>query len=152
MKRRIVALFMGGCFLAGCLIPEGQRTGNRPADDGRPEKVTLETTGYCSCGSCCGWRRNWRFQPVYASGNLKGRPKEVGVTASGSRARHGTIAADTDMFPFGTMMEVPGYGSGVVEDRGAAIRDRHIDLYFASHRQALEWGRKTVTVTVWGHR
>ena len=135
--------------MAGCLLLDGQRTRNRPAAGTRPEEVTLETTGYCSCGTCCGWKRNWLFRPVFASGHLKGQPKKVGVTATGRRARRGTIAADTDVFPFGTRMEVPGYGSGIVEDRGSAIRGRHIDLYFSSHRQALEWGRKTVTVTVW---
>lgn len=30
----------------------------------------------------------------------------------------GTIAADTKYYPFGTRMEIPDYGQGVVEDRG----------------------------------
>lgn len=61
----------------------------------------------------------------------------------------GTIAADTAYYPFGTRMYVPGYGWGVVEDRGGAIKgSRRIDLYFDSHRKALQWGRKKVGVTV----
>ena len=36
----------------------------------------------------------------------------------GRRARLGTIAADTRRYPFGTIMYVPGYGYGRVEDRG----------------------------------
>lgn len=61
----------------------------------------------------------------------------------------GTIAADTRYYPFGTRMYVPGYGWGVVEDRGSAIKgpDR-IDLYFDSHNEALQWGRKKVRVTI----
>ena len=61
----------------------------------------------------------------------------------------GTIAADTRYYPFGTRMYVPGYGWGVVEDRGSAIKgiDR-IDLYFNSHSEALEWGRRRVYVTI----
>ena len=61
----------------------------------------------------------------------------------------GTIAADTRYYPFGTRMYVPGYGWGVVEDRGGAIKgvDR-IDLYFDSHSDALEWGRRKVYVTI----
>ena len=43
------------------------------------------------------------------------------MTASGTRARHGTLAADTSVLPFGTVVEVPGYGFGRVEDRGGAI-------------------------------
>lgn len=61
----------------------------------------------------------------------------------------GTIAADTNYYPFGTRMHVPGYGWGVVEDRGGAIKgpDR-IDLYFDSHNDALIWGRKKISVEI----
>lgn len=64
-------------------------------------------------------------------------------------AHDGTIAADTKHYPFGTRMFVPGYGWGRVEDRGSAIKgvDR-IDLYKGSHKRALEWGKKKVTVEV----
>ncbi len=61
----------------------------------------------------------------------------------------GTIAADTKYYPFGTRMYVPGYGQGVVEDRGGAIKGpNRIDLYFDSHSDALTWGRKKVRVTI----
>ena len=61
----------------------------------------------------------------------------------------GTIAADTKYYPFGTRMYVPGWGWGVVIDRGGAIKgpDR-IDLYFESHQDALNWGRRRVEVTI----
>jgi hypothetical protein len=63
--------------------------------------------------------------------------------------RDGTIAADTKYYPFGTHMHVPGYGWGVVEDRGGAIKGpNRIDLYFNSHSEALRWGRKKVRVVV----
>lgn len=114
----------------------------------RKEFVTLEVTGYCKCGECCGWRRNLLLQPVYAYGSMKGERKKVGVTASGTKAKKGTIAADTSVFPFGTKMKVPGYGSGVVQDRGGAIKGHKIDLFFRTHKQALEWGRQMVRVEV----
>lgn len=61
----------------------------------------------------------------------------------------GTIAADTTYYPFGTRMYVPGYGWGVVEDRGGAIKGpKRIDLYYTSHTEALKWGRKNVRVTI----
>ena len=61
----------------------------------------------------------------------------------------GTIAADTRYYPFGTRMYVPGYGWGVVEDRGGAIQgEDRIDLYFHSHQEALYWGRKKLSVTI----
>lgn len=114
----------------------------------RTEFVTLEATGYCKCQECCGWRRNLLMQPVYAYGPQEGERKKVGVTASGTKAKPGTIAADTSVFPFGTRMKVPGYGWGTVEDRGGAIKGGKIDLFFKTHKQALEWGRQTITVEV----
>ena len=114
----------------------------------RSEMVTLEATGYCKCGQCCGWKRNLWLQPVYAYGPSEGKPKKVGETACGTQAKPGTIAADTGVFPFGTRIRIPGYGWGTVEDVGGAIKGGHIDLFFKSHQAALEWGRQTVTVEV----
>lgn len=61
----------------------------------------------------------------------------------------GTIAADTRHYPFGTRMYVPGYGWGVVRDRGRNIKGpARIDLYFHSHDDALRWGRRKVPVHI----
>ncbi len=61
----------------------------------------------------------------------------------------GTIAADTKYYPFGTRMYVPGYGWGVVEDRGSAIKGPHrLDIFYNSHSDALQWGRKKVRVII----
>jgi hypothetical protein len=61
----------------------------------------------------------------------------------------GTIAADTNYYPFGTRMHVPGYGWGVVEDRGGAIKGpNRLDLYMDDHNEALLWGRRRVGVKI----
>jgi len=109
----------------------------------------MTVTAYCDCQKCCGWKRTWYGKPVYAYGSLKGKRKKVGVTASGTDAKVGTLAADTSRYPFGTMMYVPGYGYGRVEDRGGAIKGDHIDLFFKTHKEALEWGRQQRQVRVW---
>ncbi len=134
----LLVLVLGGTF-GGCAHQGGFRKG---------ELVTLEATGYCKCGSCCGWKRDLFLRPVYAYGPMEGQRKKVGITASGTKAKVGTIAADSRVFPFGTRMRVPGYGWGTVEDRGGAIKGGKIDLFFRSHEDALEWGRQTVTVEV----
>ncbi len=150
MRRRtkwlvpLALLLLGGCLLATL---HGPRV--RPPRGVEPRTVMLEVTGYCRCGACCGWRRTWYGKPVLAYGPRKGERKKVGYTASGSRARVGTIAADTSVFPFGTVMEVPGYGYGRVEDRGGAIKGHSIDLFFPTHEQALQWGRRRLAVKVW---
>lgn len=133
----------------GCYTRDIRRTPPRRVVESDARLYRLEVTGYCHCGICCGWKRNWRGRPVVAAGPQKGEPKQVGVTARGTRVRPGTIAADTSIFPFGTIMYVPGYGYGVVEDRGGAIRGYKIDLYFRSHRQAQGWGRQRKEVKVW---
>ena len=139
----ISAVLLNGCATRRTYwIPRSQK----------PVTVRMETTGYCPCGQCCGWERNWKFQPVFAYGPNKGQPKKVGVTASGAHADWGTIAADTRHYPFGTIMYVPDYGWGRVEDVGGAIKGHHIDLFFPSHRQALHWGRQHKTVKVWKPR
>jgi 3D (Asp-Asp-Asp) domain-containing protein len=123
--------------------------GIRPPTGVKPLVQTMMITGYCSCGTCCGWERNWLLKPVYSGGPNKGQTKRVGWTASGTKARYGTIAADTSLYPFGTIMYIEGYGYGRVEDRGGAIRGNRIDLYFPSHHKARNWGRKKLGVYVW---
>lgn len=110
----------------------------------------IEVTAYCSCERCCGWKRDWRGIPVFASGRNRGKRKQIGQTASGLFARRGTLAADTEYYPFGTQMYIPGYGLGTVQDRGGAIRGaRRLDLYMHSHDAAKKWGRKWVEVFVY---
>lgn len=142
-------ILITGIVLAAVLAMGGGCIGLRPPSGRRAESVALLTTGYCKCGACCGWKRNWLLRPVYAYGPDRGKPKQVGITASGTRARKGTIAADTTIFPFGTILYIEGYGYGRVEDRGGAIKGNHIDLYFNSHRQATEWGCQNKIVRVW---
>ena len=97
--------------------------------------VWMTVTAYCSCPKCCG-------------------PKARGLTASGrSIAYNGGqfVAADTKLFKFGTQLQVPGYAGGEaveVIDRGSAIKGYHIDLFFPSHDEAKQWGKKYLPVTV----
>lgn len=62
----------------------------------------------------------------------------------------GTVAADTNYIPFGTKLYIPGYGWGVVEDRGSAIKGpTRLDLYFPTHRACNRWGRQHVDVDIY---
>ncbi|MFH1075623.1 MAG: 3D domain-containing protein [Pseudomonadota bacterium] len=111
----------------------------------------MEVTAYCPCQKCCGWRHMCHcclLPPVYAYGPNEGKPKKIGICSDGTKASYGTIAADTTLFPFGTKMYVPGYGWGVVHDRGSAITGYHIDIFFEDHDDAEEWGRQRLKVLV----
>ena len=75
--------------------------------------------------------------------------KEKGKADPKQGLEKGTIAADTKYYSFGTKMYVPGYGWGVIEDRGGAMKgpDR-LDLFYRSHNRANKWGRQHVTVKI----
>lgn len=118
-------------------------------DEQEGRTVEVLTTGYCNCEKCCSWTTNEQGVAVYSYGRMKGRPKVVGQTCTGRKAHRGTIAADPSLFRFGTKIIVPDYGPGIVDDIGGAIKGKHIDLWFPTHQEALEWGRRTLTVTVY---
>lgn len=147
-SRVILSLFLLSAIITGCILvmPDADES----AAHANARTVTIEATAYCPCGSCCGWHRNWLGRPVISKGKNRGTAKAVGITASGTKARPGTIAADKKYYPFGTIMYVPGYGYGRVEDTGGDITGpNRIDLYYNTHKEALHWGRKKVKVLVY---
>lgn len=146
----LTILLLVCAVLIGCSVgePMGWRP-VRPPPGAEERTLVLLTTGYCPCGECCNWQRNWWGRPVVAAGQNEGKPKAVGVTATGTSARPGTLAADPSVFPYGTIMYIPNYGYGRVEDTGSAIKGNHIDLFFRTHSQAEEWGSQAKKVKVW---
>ncbi len=115
------------------------------------EKRQMIVTAYSSDKISTNWKRGrilfWR--KYVASGPNKGKRKKVGITSSGTKAKKGTIAADIRHYPYGTRMTIPGYGKGVVEDTGSAIKGpNRIDVYLGSRKKALRWGRKRLTVKI----
>lgn len=71
-----------------------------------------------------------------------------GRTATGIPTAPGVVAVDPSVIPLGTRLSIPGYGTGVAADTGGAIQGNTIDLWFPTTAQALQWGRRTVTVTL----
>ncbi|WP_372796185.1 3D domain-containing protein [Pontiella sp.] len=108
----------------------------------------MKTTSYCHCRRCCSY--HWfLILPFQRTGTFGFRIKHVGKTSSGAMVRPGTLAADTSIYPYGTVMYIPGYGYGVVEDTGSDIRGQHIDLYRPNHWFALAWGVRRKKIKVW---
>jgi 3D (Asp-Asp-Asp) domain-containing protein len=97
--------------------------------------IEMEVTAYCPCARCCG-------------------PSAAGITASGKRVDYNRgrfVAADTRVLPFGSRLQIPGYHAGEtveVIDRGGAIKGNKLDVFFPSHDEALQWGRRRIPVTV----
>ena len=73
-----------------------------------------------------------------------------GITYSGVKVKrdlYSTIAADTSVFPIGSVLFIPEYGFGVVADTGSAITGKRIDLYYDTVNDVYnEWGKKTLDV------
>jgi 3D (Asp-Asp-Asp) domain-containing protein len=94
-----------------------------------------------------------------AEGNAAGPPATYsatayslrGRTASGQFVTRGLIAADPRVLPLGTRVRLeagPWSGEYLVADTGGAIRGRKIDIWTPSTREAMQFGRRPVKVTV----
>ena len=89
----------------------------------------FKVIGYCSCQKCCG--KSSKIPPI--SGVMP-------------RANHTLAAPKT--YKLGTRINLEGYGIYVVEDRGGAIRDNSIEIFFSSHQEVLKWGVKYINGSV----
>ena len=75
------------------------------------------------------------------------------TTASGVNVRSGIAAADPDLLPVGSVVQVDAPGGrydGVytVMDTGPKVQGRHVDLYMWSCHEALRFGRAAVRIAV----
>ncbi len=74
------------------------------------------------------------------------------TTASGVNVRTGIAAADPDLLPVGSVIQVDrldGYnGIYTIMDTGPAVQGRHIDIYMWSCNEALALGRRPAGLTV----
>ena len=58
------------------------------------------------------------------------------------------VAVDPSVIPLGSMVEVSDYGIAIAGDTGGAIKGNIIDVHFPTVEQCIQWGRRSVTVTV----
>lgn len=86
------------------------------------------TTAYCSCRKCCRGGKN--------------RTKSGTVPQAGR-----TISADLRVFPLGTKLRINGVVY-TVEDSGSGIRGNKLDIFFNSHSQALQYGKRSADVYI----
>ncbi|MHC4727163.1 MAG: 3D domain-containing protein, partial [Planctomycetota bacterium] len=97
------------------------------------EIIEMRVTAYCPCPQCCG---------EYSDG----------ITACGHDIQPGdTFVAADGRYSFYTEMLIPGYSNSQpvkVLDRGGAIKGNRLDVFFATHDEALEWGVQYLEVNV----
>ena len=81
---------------------------------------------YCPCTYCCG--------------------KSNGITATGTIATAGrTIAVDPKIIPLGSTVIINGR-EYIAEDTGGGIRGYKVDIFFDSHKEALQFGKQKLEV------
>jgi 3D (Asp-Asp-Asp) domain-containing protein len=93
----------------------------------------FKATAYCSCKKCC---------------DKDPSDKWYGITASGKRAKWGTVAVDRKVIKLGSTLRIKGFPNTMfrAEDVGGAIKGRHIDVWFPSHREALKFGVRNINI------
>jgi 3D (Asp-Asp-Asp) domain-containing protein len=100
---------------------------------GQWQTVRMRVTAYCACKKCCG-----KFTD--------------GITACGHKIRPGDAFAAADKrYSFGTEVLIPGYNNDKpvkVLDRGGAIRGNRLDVFFHTHKEAMQWGVKYIDVKI----
>ena len=75
------------------------------------------------------------------------------TTASGVAVRSGVAAADPQVLPLGSIVQLDGVpdryqGIYTVLDTGPKVQGRHVDVYMWSCHDALAFGRRNVKLTI----
>ncbi len=93
----------------------------------------FKASAYCSCKKCCGKDPS---------------DKRYGITASGKKARWGTVAVDNKVIKLGSKLKIDYFPDTIfrAEDIGSSIKGKHIDVWFPSHKKALQFGVQNILV------
>jgi 3D (Asp-Asp-Asp) domain-containing protein len=93
----------------------------------------FKVTAYCSCEKCC---------------DKDPSNEWYGITATGTKAQWGTVAVDRKIIKLGSKLRLEGFPNTTfrAEDVGGAIKGNHIDIWFPSHKEALNFGVKKMVI------
>lgn len=116
-----------GSYGPGSYGPGSYGPGGLTYETGEADEYlgSFHATAYCGCENCSG-----------------GHPHTYSGTIP--QPNH-TIAADLDLFPIGTKLLINGIVY-TVEDKGSNVVDNRVDIYFATHEEALAFGLQNVDV------
>lgn len=90
--------------------------------------LTLTYAGAFSCTAYC----SEEYAHICGEGH--------GITSSGAKVQPGvTVAADTSVLPYGTVVYIEGVGLRVVQDTGGAVKGNKLDVAVSTHSEALSW-------------
>ncbi|MBA2173964.1 LysM peptidoglycan-binding domain-containing protein [Halobacillus locisalis] len=109
--------------------PKAKTTSSPKKNNSVVKQFTAEATAYTAyCNGCSG---------VTATGiDLRANPNQK------------VIAVDPNVIPLGSTVYVEGYGTAIAGDTGGAINGNRIDVFIPNRNEALNFGRRSVTVQV----
>ena len=72
-----------------------------------------------------------------------------GYTATGTKAKYGTLAVDPKVIPYGTKVYIKELGKVfTAEDCGGGIKGNKVDIYMNSQSACRNWGVRTITLQI----
>jgi 3D (Asp-Asp-Asp) domain-containing protein len=131
------ALGYAAWLLCGCVAGGAPRHAAVSVPAANGAYMWVIATAYCPCRKCtpghghtCTGRNAWR----------------PGVAVAQEAGRQAV--------PLGARLDIPIYGERrgwwtLVDDTGSGVGAGEIDVRFASHEEAVQWGRKRLLVRVW---
>lgn len=87
-----------------------------------------------------GWHANYYWARVTSY-------CDYGIMADGNYVHRGA-AGGSNWIPFGSVVDVPGYGKVTVEDRGPWYAPTNIDLWSPTCSWSWKWGRQYLWVHI----
>lgn len=109
--------------------PQPQPQQVQAAPQPQEKVVTVTATAYTAfCAGCSGVTRTGL--------DLRANPSQK------------VIAVDPSIIPLGSKVYVEGYGEAVAGDTGGAIKGNRIDIFIPNYAEAINFGKKTVKVTI----
>ena len=72
-----------------------------------------------------------------------------GYTATGTKARYGTLAVDPKVIPYGTKVYIKELDKVfTAEDCGGGIKGNKIDIYMNTKEECINWGVRNITLYI----
>lgn len=92
------------------------------------KEFVINASAYTAAADECGWN--------------------TGITSSGIVVEKSRTLACPPEYPFGTKIEIDGYGTYRCEDRGGAIKGNHFDIYMETKADAFKFGRRNLIAQI----
>ncbi|MUK88755.1 LysM peptidoglycan-binding domain-containing protein [Ornithinibacillus sp. L9] len=108
---------------------KSQEVDSEEEQEPQGETISVSATAYTAkCDGCTGI--------TYTGVDLNNNPDAK------------VIAVDPNVIPLGSEVYVEGYGYAIAADIGSAIKGNKIDIHLPTKSEALDWGVRTVDVTI----